>query len=45
MHENLSKFFSQILTNPNEDIDLKDRASFYYRAMQNDIAEFKEMFL
>ena len=45
MFENLTILFRQILTNSNEDIDLKDRASFYYRAMQNNIDEFKTMFL
>ncbi len=34
-----------ILGNPREDVDLRDRAAFYYRAMQNDINEFKDIFL
>lgn len=29
----LGKLFSNLLSDPNEDIDLKDRAAFYYRSL------------
>lgn len=41
MQKALGNLFSYILSNENEDIDLKDRAAFYYRAMEvniNDVA-------
>lgn len=37
--------FKSILSNKDEDIDLKDRAAFFYRAMQNDIEGFKQTML
>lgn len=37
----LQTVFKNYLGNQDEDIDLRDRAAFYYRAMQNNINEFK----
>ena len=45
MQKILSLIFKNILGNKLEDIDLRDRAAFYYRAMQNDIEEFKTLML
>ena len=44
MQQILGNLFRNILKNINEDLELKDRAAFYYRAMQNNIKEFKELF-
>ncbi|CAD8088753.1 unnamed protein product [Paramecium sonneborni] len=43
MQEILGKLFYCIINNENEDIDLKDRAAFYYRALQNNPNELKKL--
>lgn len=44
MQLSLGNLFHLILSNEKEDIDLKDRAAFYYRIMQANIDElFKIM--
>lgn len=42
MQQVLAKVFVWILDNENEDIDLRDRAAFYYRALQSNPAEMKQ---
>ena len=43
MQEILGKLFYIIINNENEDVDLKDRAAFYYRALQNNPNELKKL--
>ncbi|CAD8087395.1 unnamed protein product [Paramecium primaurelia] len=43
MQEILGQLFYSIMNNENEDIDLKDRAAFYYRALQNNPNEIKKL--
>lgn len=38
----LGRLFSAILNDPNEDIDLKDRAAYYYRSLQSGLPEVKQ---
>lgn len=38
----LGNLFSMILSNEKEDIDLKDRAAFYYRIMQANIEDLEK---
>jgi hypothetical protein len=40
MQKILAQLFESIFTNDKEDIDLKDRAAFYYRCMFDDIEGF-----
>jgi hypothetical protein len=42
MIENLRNVINQIVTNENEDFDLKDRALFYCKALQYDLKELKK---
>ncbi|CAD8076895.1 unnamed protein product [Paramecium primaurelia] len=42
MHQVLGKLFYVIINNENEDIDLRDRAAYYYRAIQANINEVKQ---
>lgn len=39
----LGTLFSLILSNEKEDVDLKDRAAFYYRIMQANIDELAKV--
>ncbi|CAD8082871.1 unnamed protein product [Paramecium sonneborni] len=43
MHQVLGKLFYSIIKNENEDIDLKDRAAFYYRALHSNPNEVKQL--
>ncbi|CAD8189534.1 unnamed protein product [Paramecium octaurelia] len=43
MHQVLGKLFYVIIDNENEDIDLKDRAAFYYRALNSNPTEVKQL--
>jgi AP-4 complex subunit beta-1 len=40
----LKEFFEHILNNPAEDLDLKDRAAYFFRAMSANMEEFSEAF-
>ncbi len=42
MIENLRNVINQILSNEDEDFDLKDRALFYCKALQYDLKELKK---
>lgn len=41
----LKEFFEHILNNPAEDLDLKDRAAYFFRAMSVNLDEFSQSFL
>ncbi|CAD8171016.1 unnamed protein product [Paramecium octaurelia] len=43
MHQVLGKLFYAIINNENEDIDLKDRAAYYYRALKSNPNEVKQL--
>ena len=43
MHQILAKLFTSILEDPNEDIDLRDRAAFYYRILQQNTVSVKTL--
>lgn len=43
MHPGLCKLFRTILQNENEDIDVLDRAGYYYNILKNDISAFKDI--
>ena len=44
LQKTLGLYFSLILSNESEDLDIKDRAAFYYRAMQANIQDFVKSF-
>jgi AP-4 complex subunit beta-1 len=44
MIETLRSLVSQIISDENEDFDLKDRAIFYCKALQYDLADLKKSF-
>lgn len=44
MHQMLAKVFTLVL-DEQEDIDLRDRASYFYRALQSNVQEVKTAML
>ena len=43
MLQTLKKLFDDILSNDNEEFDLKDRAIFYAKALQHNVQELKNV--
>lgn len=41
----MASYFSNIFSNPSEDIDLRDRAAFFYRSLEFNVDEMKKALL